>query len=139
MIGVSLGNVKEFMNLKELLDKIPEDLKFAVLAGEHDPDLASGCPALVAAIEADRKRKTIWPEQVTDWDEEIQAWIQAQLFVQEMAEQVSVELEESFPVDLMGDSLPGWLTEWWAPVLLNPWADRLDAAVISARKWIDAQ
>jgi hypothetical protein len=127
------------MNLDELIKTIPSDLKFAVMAGNEDPDLASGSPALRAALRASRDRRKVSSSQVAEWSEEIQSWIQVQQFLQGLAEQVEQQLMEYYPFDLGEDVLPAWMFEWWAPLLQNPWSDRLDEVVVAAQQWLDGQ
>ena len=124
------------MNLEDLVDLMPPDLKMAVEASLDDPGFRCGSDSMRSAMKAIRDRRKVPTEKIEEWAEEITAWIASQEFVQLMAADVSAEIEEAYPVDVHDDVLPGWIVEWWAPVLRNPWSEQLDEAVIAAKAWL---
>lgn len=127
------------MTLNDVIDLMPPDLRMAVEAGFEDPGFRCGCEEMRSAVKALRDRRKVSDDQLVEWEEQITAWIGIQEFVQMLAAEVSAEIEEAFPVDINEDVLPEWIVEWWAPVLRNPWSERLDEAVIAAKEWLEGQ
>lgn len=124
------------MTLGDLIDSIPADLRMAVEAGLDDSGMKSGCDPIRFALRSFRDRKSVPDAQLYEWNQEISNWITSQEFVQHAAAEVNAEIEEAYPVDVNDDVLPEWIVEWWAPVLRNPWSERLDEAVLAAQEWL---
>lgn len=124
------------MTIDDLISSIPADLRMAIEASLDDPGMRCGCEEMRTAMRASRDRRRIPQEVIESWSEAFEAWIAGQEFIQMMAADVSAEIEENYPVDISSDVLPEWIVEWWAPVLRNPWSERLDEAVIAAREWL---
>jgi hypothetical protein len=76
-----------------------------------------------------------WDQQFFDW------WLPQQREWQKRAETVMLNLQVSWPLpthsEIVGgnSSIPAWSIQWWAKVLLFPWAARLGEAVESAEAW----
>lgn len=122
--------------LNDLVDLIPADLRMAVEAGVDDPGMKSGCDSIRSVFRSLRERRNVSDSQIEEWREDILSWITTQEFFQNEAAEVNAEIEETYPVDVNDDLLPEWIVEWWAPVLRNPWSERLDEAVHAAREWL---
>ena len=127
------------MTLDDLLDLLPADLYVAVEATVYEPGVQCGCEEMRSAVRAFRDRRHVPPDTLSLWREDFDSWLTAQDFLQLMAADLIAEIDEAYPVDLEEGDLPGWLMEWWAPVLRNPWSERLDEACVAARAWIVGQ
>ena len=127
------------MTLDDLLNMLPADLQVAVEATVYEPGVQCGCEEMRSAVRAIRDRRHVSPETLTLWHEGAEAWLMAQDFLQLMAADLIAEIDEAYPVDIEEGDLPGWLMEWWAPVLRNPWSERLDEACVAAQAWIADQ
>ena len=80
-----------------------------------------------------------WDQNFFDW------WLPQQLDWQERANAIMGKLQLSWPLpshnEIIGgnSSIPTWSIQWWAKVLLFPWAARLGEAVESAEAWEHAE
>ena len=98
-------------------------------AAELEPNAHSPSQLVAFAL------NSIWDQHFFDW------WLPQQLEWQKRAEEVMLNLQVSWPLpthsEIVGgnSSIPVWSVQWWAKVLLFPWAARLGEAVESAEAW----
>jgi hypothetical protein len=68
--------------------------------------------------------------------EVVEEWVERQQPHTESAKMLSESLHALQPVDPAPDYVPEWRFQDWATVLVVPWAEDLDAAVIDASEWM---
>lgn len=107
---------------------IPDDLKMLAAITDIDPDVRLMMPPIEICVLLEAGD-----------DDACVFWVSRQRELQDRAAEIWAQLNDGGELDDPARrGLPGWITEWWAPVLSMPWSARLEEAVAQAEYWRDS-